>query len=430
MLGWRVTITFAAALPLALLANGCSDDGETSTGGNGTTTTGTTSTDPPGNAPTYYKDVAPILMDNCASCHRAEGIAPFSFLTYEDAKIAAYSIRNTTEQRLMPPFVLDNTGDCNTYSDARWLTDEQIKTIGDWVEAEMPEGDPADGPEIPPPPVGLDRVDVTFDMGVEYTPDASLTDDYRCFIIDPQLANDAYMIASEVIPGDQRVVHHAILYALDDESAEQAAADKDNQDNRPGYPCFGGAGVNARWLVGWAPGGRATTYPEGTGIKLEAGRKAVLQVHYNLSNGPMPDRTRVDLKLAPSVDKEAAVTPLPALNLNLPPGQERAEASFQFTLPAQTPEITIYGVGPHMHTLGKTMDVSAVRGDDETCLARVTNWNFHWQSNSFYTTPIRVRGGDTLKITCGFDTTRRTEPTTWGEGTEDEMCIAFLYMTR
>ncbi|EYF07980.1 monooxygenase [Chondromyces apiculatus] len=427
MLTWRGILTLTAALPLALLSASCGDDETPGSTGN-SSTNGSTS-EQPGDGPTYYKDVAPILLENCANCHRAEGIASFSLLTYEEAKTAALSIRSATEARRMPPFVLDNTGECNTYSDARWLTDAQIATIGAWVEAGTPEGDAKDGPAPPEPVGGLDRVDVTFDMGLDYTPDESLVDDYRCFIIDPGLTETAYMIASDVKPGDQRVVHHAILYALDNANAEAEAAALDAEDATPGYRCFGGAGVNSRWVVGWAPGGGPTTYPEGTGIKLNAGRKAVLQVHYNLSNGAFPDRTRVELKLAPTVAKEAVVTPLPALNLNLPPGQELTEATNQYTIPAQAPEVTIYGIGPHMHTLGRTMHVRAETDSGETCLGRVNDWDFHWQSNSFYTTPLTVRGGDTLRITCGYDTRTRNQTTTWGEGTEDEMCIAFLYMT-
>ena len=36
--------------------------------------------------PTYNQDVAPILLDNCASCHRPNQIAPMPLLSYKDAR--------------------------------------------------------------------------------------------------------------------------------------------------------------------------------------------------------------------------------------------------------------------------------------------------------------------------------------------------------
>lgn len=428
-----------AALPLSMVAGvacGGGDAESSGTGGGSTTGTGTAGNGSGGStgtgtaaAPTYYEDVAPILMANCASCHRAGGIAPFELLTYEQAKTAAGAIRSATEQRIMPPFVLDNSGACNTYQDARWLDDAEIATIGAWVDGGTLEGDPANAPPVPPPPAGLDRVDVTFDMGVEYTPNTAISDDYRCFIIDPGLTQTQFMIGSEVKPGDDRVVHHVILYALDDAQAEQDAANQDAADPGPGYTCFGGPGVSSRWIVGWAPGGGAMNYPQGTGVRLNGGRKAVMQVHYNLANGAFPDRTTIDLKLAPSVTNEATIQNIAAFNLNLPPGQPLVEQSGEITIPAQIPQVRVWGVAPHMHVLGKTMNVSVIRNGQSSCLSQVNRWDFHWQGFSLFTDPLTVQGGDTVRITCGFDTTSRNTTTTWGEGTEDEMCIAFFYMS-
>lgn len=426
-LGW-VGLAALGMAAAAATGAGCGSDAA-EPGGDASNTSPSGGT-PPANGPTYYEDVAPILMENCASCHRAGGIASFPLLTYEQAKTAAGAIRSTTEQRIMPPFNLDNSGSCNTFHEARWLADEDIATIAAWVEAGTPEGDPANAPEVPPAPTGLDRVDATFDMGLSYTPDESLDDDYRCFIVDAGITADQFLVGAEVKPGEEKVVHHVILYALDTPEAEADAAAQDAADEAPGYQCFGGAGVNgARWLVGWAPGEGALQFPEGTGLPVRAGRKAVMQVHYNLSNGPMPDRSVVDVKLAPSVEKEAEISIVPALNLYLPPGEEHVEASDQYTIPDNYPEITLWGIAPHMHTAGKTMRVEIDRAGEDICLGQVDAWDFHWQGFSHYTTPLTMKPGDTLKITCGYDTRGRTEVTTWGEGTSDEMCIAFFYIT-
>jgi hypothetical protein len=59
----------------------------------------------------------------------------------------------------------------------------------------------------------------------------------------------------------------------------------------------------------------------------------------------------------------------------------------------------------------------------------VPHWDFHWQDLYFYDEPIEVHAGDTMKLTCSYDTVGQTQTTTFGEGTTDEMCIAFLYQT-
>jgi hypothetical protein len=123
-------------------------------------------------------------MNNCIGCHTAGGIAPFPLETYEDALAVAPAIGIAVAKREMPPWGADNSGDCNTWEDARWLTDAEIDTITAWAYGDKAAGDPANMPPVPPLAPGLPAVAATVDMGVTYTPNASLSDDYRCFIVD------------------------------------------------------------------------------------------------------------------------------------------------------------------------------------------------------------------------------------------------------
>jgi hypothetical protein len=142
---------------------------------------------------------------------------------------------------------------------------------------------------------------VGIDLGSDYTPNAALTDDYRCFVVsvDPALTADQYLTGYEFIPGDALVVHHAILFAMGDATAEQRAVDLDAADPAPGYTCFGGTRTGSDLVVAaWAPGVGPTRLPAGTGPRLRAGRKMVLQIHYNLENGAYPDHSRMRLQVA------------------------------------------------------------------------------------------------------------------------------------
>jgi hypothetical protein len=113
-------------------------------------------------------------------------------------------------------------------------------------------------------PPGLVDKSVTLDMGVSFTPDKTLTDEYRCFIVDPGLTKDQYLTGYDIKPGDKREVHHVIMFAMDTAAADQAAADLDAADPKDGYLCFGGPGVTpSRFVVGWAPGSGASHYRRG-----------------------------------------------------------------------------------------------------------------------------------------------------------------------
>ncbi|MDC0720435.1 monooxygenase [Nannocystis bainbridge] len=377
-------------------------------------------------APTYYRDVAPLLASRCTECHRSGGIAPFALGTYDEAAPFAALVARTAVERTMPPFNLDNSGACNTYVGAPWLAESDIATLTAWAQAGAPAGEPT-GETLESPSVWrLDRVDLTLEMPTPYAPTEPIVDDYRCFILEPGLAEDAFVTAFEVRLGRPDVVHHLTLYALDTAKDEQEAAALDAAQDGPGYTCFGDTLVPSRWLVGSGPSDKGGDLPAGTGLRIGAGRKAVLQMHYNWQNGAAPDRTAVDLKLEPMVEREAFIGQIADKELELPPGLPAVSESEALLMDG---DYTLWGVWPHMHNLGEALRVTASRPGSESCLAQVNRYQFHWQRFAFYDRPVRVFGGDTLRITCTYDTTSRDTTTQWGFGTDDEMCIGFFYIT-
>jgi hypothetical protein len=412
-------ISTACLVSLIAIA-GCSSDDDTGD-------------DAPPTGPVYYGQVDDILNRNCASCHTSDAtdrLAPFALETYDEAVLAAETapIAYAVMERIMPPFYADDSGDCQTYKDNPWLTDDEIATLVAWSNGDRAMGniDDASPPAALLP--SLAQVDATLDPGVEFLPDQQMADDFRCFIIDPALTTDKFMTGYHVKPGNQTVVHHVIAYVPNNETAEaQAIALDDASPTVPGYECRGDAGVPSTWLVGWAPGGGAGYLPDGVGLRVPAGRKLVVQMHYNLaaSNG-LPDRTTIDLDFVDSVTKEGTIVQLPA-PVNLPPGQPAAEAVLTYRIPDIIGSRQLWSAGFHMHQRGLG-GTNLRRLDDGACLSTLVNWSFHWQHSYRYEQPITISGGETIQLTCLFDTTEETQTITWGEGTGDEMCL-FIGLT-
>lgn len=385
-------------------------------------------------APTWAEHVAPILYAQCIGCHRPEGIGPFSLITYEQAAEMAPAIAAETAARRMPPTVVNATGSCNEFrDDVKRLTDAQIATIARWVAAGHPEGDRARAPQMPAAPSGLAHADIRADMGVTYTPNATRADDYRCFLVDPGNATDRFITGYEVVPGDRRVVHHMILYSIPSESAQRRAEALDAMDTTPGYECFGGPRVgDSQPLAIWAPGGGPTIFPARSGLRLAGGRKVVMQVHYNLANGAHPDRTVVNLQTESSVAVQGLLFPFADLDMRLQPRMTEAVTSADIRLDnlGGLQRIYVHGVAPHMHTLGRSLRVRTTDAEGTNrCVVDVPRWDFHWQGLYFYREPMVIERGEVANITCRYDTSSRSEVVTWGEGTSDEMCLAYFYAT-
>ncbi|MBS42654.1 MAG: hypothetical protein CMH83_05700 [Nocardioides sp.] len=340
-------------------------------------------------------------------------------------------------------------------------------------------------------PVALRRGErrTTIAVPSAYTPSAPNgegTDDYRCFLLDPELPQDAWLTGTDIRPGNPDVVHHVILYKVDAALLDQARA-ADRASDGPGWTCFGGMGLegeldkldDAAWLGAWAPGGRETVSRDGYGVGLDTGTRIVMQVHYNLLAGVAPDRSAARIRWVPQdapagSDIEAVHTVLLPAPVELPcrPGRDSgplcshdasvADAKARFgeaagqtanllhllcgteVTPTDTTtcdrvlprDMTILGAAGHMHLLGRWITVVANPGTPrEQQLLDVPIWNFDDQAATPIE-PLRLRAGDTVQVTCHHDQEMRDllpalqdaeeKYVVWGEGTTDEMCLGIL----
>ncbi|MDC5696055.1 hypothetical protein OO014_02210 [Intrasporangium calvum] len=325
-------------------------------------------------------------------------------------------------------------------------------------------------------------------MPADYVPRApgGATDDYRCFLLDPEVRRDSFVTGYDVVPGDVSVVHHVILYRVPADKVNLARA-QDAETPGDGWTCFGGTGIeqqgasldDAPWVGAWAPGGAERLLDEDLGIPLDKGSQLVLQVHYNLLHGAKPDRTAVDLRLStsprlsaletvlypapvelpcragrsgPLCDREAAVWDV-AKRFGKRAGQTVAglqllcQGSFEADPgPTQSctrtvkESATIRSAAGHMHLLGSSIRIELNAGTaGARTLLDIGEWDFDDQS-ARRVRATKIRPGDRITVTCTHDQAWRDRLpalqgtperyVVWGEGTTDEMCLGILGVTR
>jgi hypothetical protein len=413
----------------------------------------------PSKALTYYQNIKPIIDGRCAGCHQTDGIAPFSLTTYAQVSAMAGSVKEAVVSRRMPPYLAGP--DCNEYIDNQRLTDDEVERIVSWSESGALEGVANKSQQaVETGSKGLSRVDVKVSMPEPYKPTQG-PDDYRCFVVDWKETQDTFVVGMNVVPGNPKVVHHVIAYLIGpDHAAAYAQLDADTPG--VGYTCFGGPGGPSRggWLGAWAPGGRGTMYPPDTGIVVHPGSKVVLQVHYNaqLSPDDAGDLTSLELALAPTVRKRAAIIPwtnpewMKEGGMPIPAYESLVSHSFSFdptgvlgwvsggALPGGN-AFRVWSGATHQHLLGKSSRLEIERADGTNeCLLDIPRWDFHWQRAYGFSRSKVMRPGDKLKVTCRWDNSAENQPiingqkqlpraVEWGEGTNDEMCLGILYVS-
>lgn len=470
-----MTQAFKLLLLPALLLPACkgddaADDTTGDTTGDSTDTTGdtlgtagttgpgpTTGEDTDGVAPTYWQDVAPIYFDRCVTCHQADGIAPFRLDEYAPAKQWAGPSAAAVGARTMPPWLVTDDGSCGEFRGSRALADGDIATITAWAAGGAPEGTPRDDLAVPAVPTLADGLDLStpdFSPEIAGGPLAEF-DEYRCFLVDPALAKDMFLTGYDIRPGNPALVHHVLAMPVDPNelveggltNAMRMQALDDESPDRDGWPCFSqaGEGVAIQGIpVTWAPGMGLVEYPEDTGVQLAAGTQVVIQVHYNLHDADLQgqsDQTTVRLRLADEVARVGffdlidpfigtLYDPQPA---TLEPGKESVKYTWSVDIgqyylgPGQT-QVEVHGIFPHMHERGRKWNARLVGGEGEQCIGDVQAWDFDWQLYYFYQQPMIVTADTKLEVTCDFNTLDAEGPVAPGWGTQNEMCLAGIFV--
>lgn len=389
-----------------------------------------------GSAPTWSSDVAKIIYSKCTPCHRSGEIAPFTLESYEQAQDYAYSIKRAVSKREMPPW--PPAKGHGSFVGDRSLSQDEIDKITAWVDADMPTGDLASAPKPPTFPNGsqLGKPDMVLTMSEKWTIRGNNKDVYRFFVLPTNLLNDRHIKALEFRPGNATVVHH-VLYFLD---TTTTARQKDAADPLPGYSGFGDPGFeSAASFLGWVPGAQTRFYPPTIGAKMHKNSDLIIQVHYAPSTTEQTDQSHVNVFFHES-DDVRQVQEFPMSPNNLLAGQKfiiQANKVPVFTTSFTVPlEISLIGIAPHMHLLGKDARAYAVTPKNDTInLIKLDQWDFHWQGGYTYKNPVRIPRNSKLIYTAAYDNTINNlnnpnnppKEVRWGESTTDEMLLCYFH---
>lgn len=410
----------------------------------------------------FYRDAEPLLRAKCMNCHNPKGMAPFSLVEYGDVARRLRKIRAAVAEKVMPPWPPDKECSHDFKHDLS-LSDAQIGTLVEWIDGGGQRGNPP--ADYTPPqfsdgwPAGTPEV-ITGLAQVYQPPQDQGHDTYRCFVLPEQFAEDKYLVKQQYKPGNKSIVHHMLLYF---DSSGRAVEKLDPKNPEAGYDCLMSSGVAGSVpLGGWAPGTNALEFPAGSGAKLTRGGRLILQIHYSFvkhgehrktSEGDQSQlgldfaktpvtqdyHLRMLAKAAGSFDGVNGIyfSPVGQIeDLFIPAGAEAHPASFEVTLKK---DLIFSQFMPHMHLLGKQIQLSARRPgtDRDECLVRINNWDFNWQIAYFLKEPKRFPAGTVLKISGIYDNSENNpnqvnhppKDVRWGPSSSDEMLLMAIGFT-
>jgi len=386
-------------------------------------------------APTFYKDVLPVLQDHCQSCHRSGGIAPIPLETYEQARSQAPAMAHETQMRMMPPWFADPR--YGRFANDPSLAEQQIATIVAWAEAGAPGGDAHDAPPPRKWTAGwnIPQPDLVVKMPRPVPIPAHGEVEYTYEIVPTHFAQDRWVQMSEFRPGSPAHVHHAVVYIRPPDSPWlrhapvgepfTASTLSDPEERRQAHE------TTSDLLLVYAPGSSPDQWPDGMAKFVPAGSDLVFQMHYTTNGTADEDQTSIGLIFSKTPPKQRVVT----LQLNnhaliIPPGAEDFRVEVQGTLPN---DATLLSLFPHMHLRGKRFEYDIVHDDGSAEVLLRVNYHFHWQLSYKLAEPRLLKAGTTLRAIAWYDNSKNNphnpdpeKTVTWGDQTSDEMMVGFF----
>ena len=412
---------------------------------------------------TWYKDVQPVIMENCVGCHYSGSPQSLgAFDSYETSKAYASAILAKVEgddsaPYNMPPFPpIDQDPRCEIPGPLRddpRLSEIDVKVIHNWVAQDMPEGDPADeAPFVRQPPPGLSGSNLMEFAGVNHSVPAARADritglvdlDHtQCFSVGLDPENSVLLTGFEVVtdPAAPDIVHHVII-GTDPYGDTYPALQHDDAFDGQFHDCESDTPRNSVLMYTYTPGGAPLVLPKDSAFPLRGGARITFTVHYHRGQTEVLDNSTLRLSLAEETptylaymgrfgaastgegmwtyrkgrahggwDKTVGSAPFA-----LASGDEDYKMTWKEDnmLPRDYP---IWSVFPHMHYAGTGIKISLEHNDgSHTCLGHINPFDFAWQTTYQYERPIEElpvfggtddgkKDGDVVKIACTYNNT-------------------------
>ena len=378
---------------------------------------------------TFNQHIALIVFKNCSECHRPGASGPFSLLTYDDVQKRARQIVEVTQQREMPPWLPDSK--VVHFVGERQLAADELALIKEWAEAGAVQGEGS--PPAPPQwnerwQLGQPDLIVKTPPGYSLPPDGN--DVYRNFVIPLSLPARRYVRAIEFRP-NSRAVHHA-FFRFD--KTGQARL----QEGADGQPGFGGihtpkAAESPITFASWQPGKVPRFYAADLAWPVETNTELVLQLHLQPIGKVEPLAAEVAFYFTDKPGTAIAFKlPLSSSTMDIPAGATNYLATDSFVLPV---DLELRAVLPHAHYLCRSVKGYAeLPGGRRQWLISIPKWDFNWQGDYQYPTPLQLPKGTKLVMEYTFDNSTNNlrnpnnppKPVRYGLQSTDEMAELWL----
>jgi len=372
-------------------------------------------------APTYHGRIEHLIQKSCLPCHREGGVAPFALDSYQAVKSRAKMLQYVVDEGIMPPwFAAKGSG---PWRNDNSLSDADKQALAAWIEGGTPKGDPAEAPK----PIkfesgwSIGKPDVTFKLPKPVEVQATGVMDYVNITVPTNFTEDKWVQKIEVLPGNRRAVHHVLVFATEQGQVRQRGFNRTTEAIEELGGFFGA----------YVPGNSALNYPDGLAKRIPKGAVLRFQMHYTPFGEATEDLTKIGFVFAKQpVVNEVHTASLANLNFSIPPGAESHEVTARLRVPR---EVKVISFLPHMHVRGKAARYELTKGGETKPLLDVPRYDFNWQLNYIYQTPLTLDQGDILTYRAWYDNSDKNpanpDPSRrvgWGLQTYDDMHLGYV----
>ncbi len=350
---------------------------------------------------TWSEHVAPILYQNCIACHREEGAAPFSLLSYDDSKDRAEKIVAAVENRAMPPWLPAPFHGPSIIGEHR-LSDEEIGVISQWAEQGTKRGSSRRAPKAPDysDTWTQGEPDLVLQLQESYSLPEDGNDVYRNFVIPVPITEPKYVQFVEFLPGAQSSIRQAMIQVDESDGSRR----RDATDAEPGFPGGGIAKTlnSSGQFIGWSPGRNLYEAHEGTAWLLQPNTDLVVQLRMQATESPEVINPRIGLYFSETPPiKPTDYFLLRSTGIDIPAGESNHLVEQSLSVPVA---VSVLGISPRVHTLAKNVEIVAeLPNGQQQWLLRIPEWDPQWQRDYRFEEPMVISAGSKMLIRYTFD---------------------------